>query len=1076
VAAGIDSTGAANSGDIRLTSDEIDFVGGANSVLGAGTLSLQPLTPGQNLNLAGNEGTAGLDITTVDLAAFDGFSNVLLQPSGNGSLTVVNPVTFNNPTTLEANAIAINGAITGNAAITLTGATTLNAGITTANQNITLNGNVLLGNPLALNTGGGGGNILVNGTVNGGQDLTLTAGNGNITLNGALGNNTPLGNFLVTSANNVTTNAIAASSITQAAGTGTTTTNGTLETTAPAGIDLNGTNFTINSPVVTQNGGNLTITNTGNLAIASNLSLDGGFTQDGDGDVSLAGNIATNNQDIRFTGALSLAGNAAFDVGGATLEFGALAAGGNALTLRAGEINFTGGADSVSGTGDLSLQPATANQGIEIGGAGDTAALDLTADDIAALANGFAAIAIGRDDGSGAITIRNPVSFADPVQIISPVGTGTIAATGTITGEDDASITLRANQDVTAGDITANAGITLISHTGAVLSGNLDTSGTTTDGGNITVQARDRITTGAIDSSAQTGNGGNVTLDPENDIQVTSINAQGGTNGVGGTVDATTESFFRATGTFTDQNGIEASISSAGGVGGGAITVRHGGNGITPFIVGDATTNGTAGAMTSRADNTIAPVRSFRDTFRQDDIGIITEFSPLPSDDIPPPETILETDNPPSQDAPQAELPEVTIDTVVSQWEETFTREFETYLGLPETAIKSLDDARNTLRRIEDATGVKPALIYAVFSPQTAPGLIQTSDAQNPNDGLELILVTADDPPIRKRVEGAVRQKVIPVSETFRREITTITSRPNTYLPPAQQMYRWLLAPLEADLQAREIDNLVYIADTGLRTAPLAALHDGRGFIIERYSVGLMPSLSLTDTRYADIRDAQVLAMGASRFEEKKNLAAVPVELSAITANLWLGKSLLDERFTLENLKAQRQRNPFGIVHLATHATFEPGEPSHSYIQLWDTKLRLNQLRQLDWNDPTVQLLVLSACKTAQGSETVELGFAGLAVQAGVQSALASLWFVSDEGALALMANFYEELKAAPIKAEALRRAQVAMLNGEVRLEEGNLITPERTIPLPPELTDLGSQNLSHPKFWAAFTLIGNPW
>jgi CHAT domain-containing protein len=179
---------------------------------------------------------------------------------------------------------------------------------------------------------------------------------------------------------------------------------------------------------------------------------------------------------------------------------------------------------------------------------------------------------------------------------------------------------------------------------------------------------------------------------------------------------------------------------------------------------------------------------------------------------------------------------------------------------------------------------------------------------------------------------------------------------------------------------------------------------------------------------------------------------------------------------TLENLKSQRRTESFGIVHLATHAIFQPGEPSNSYIQLWDSELRLNQLRQLGWNDPAVQLLVLSACKTAQGSAEVELGFAGLSVQAGVKSALASLWFVSDEGTMALMRKFYEELRQAPIKAEALRRAQVAMLKGEVRLENGNLVTPSGVTPLPPELEQLGNQNLSHPKFWSAFTMIGNPW
>jgi CHAT domain-containing protein len=232
----------------------------------------------------------------------------------------------------------------------------------------------------------------------------------------------------------------------------------------------------------------------------------------------------------------------------------------------------------------------------------------------------------------------------------------------------------------------------------------------------------------------------------------------------------------------------------------------------------------------------------------------------------------------------------------------------------------------------------------------------------------------------------------------------------------------------------------------------------------------------LTDTRYTDIKNSQVLAMGASKFTDQTPLPAVPVELSAITTSLWQGKSFLNKDFTLDNLKSQRQQRPFGIIHLATHAFFQAGEPGNSYIQFWNSKLQLDQLRQLGWNDPPVELLVLSACKTGQGNEDVELGFAGLAVQAGVKTALASLWFVSDEGTMALMTNFYEQLKQSPIKAEALRRAQVAMLKGEIRLEDGKLVTPNRVLPLPPELERLGNQKLSHPKFWAAFTMVGNPW
>ncbi len=86
-----------------------------------------------------------------------------------------------------------------------------------------------------------------------------------------------------------------------------------------------------------------------------------------------------------------------------------------------------------------------------------------------------------------------------------------------------------------------------------------------------------------------------------------------------------------------------------------------------------------------------------------------------------------------------------------------------------------------------------------------------------------------------------------------------------------------------------------------------------------------------------------------------------------------------------------------------------------------------------------VELLVLSSCQTAFGNDDAELGFAGLAVQAGVKSTLASLWNVSDEGTLGLMSEFYHQLQKTPIKAEALRQAQIAMLKGQVMVDEGQL-------------------------------------
>ena len=322
-------------------------------------------------------------------------------------------------------------------------------------------------------------------------------------------------------------------------------------------------------------------------------------------------------------------------------------------------------------------------------------------------------------------------------------------------------------------------------------------------------------------------------------------------------------------------------------------------------------------------------------------------------------------------------------------------------MGISNTSIKTLADARNTLREIETSTGIKPAFIYAIFVPTTVgekgkdnqqqitnnQQQITNNQLQKSNDQLELILITSQGKTIRHRT-GVVRSQVVELAGTLRASTVTNFRRPNTYQSAAQQMYKWLVAPLESELQAQKINNLVFLMDASLRSIPIAALNDGTGPIVERYSVGLVPSLSLTDTRYVDVRNSSVLAMGAEKFADQNPLPAVPAELSGIVSQKWQGKSFLNETFTVDNLKSARSSQPFGIIHLATHAEFQTGKPSQSYIQFWNSKLRLDKLRELELNKPPVELLVLSACRTAFGDEEAELGFAGLAVQAGAKSSL----------------------------------------------------------------------------------------
>jgi CHAT domain-containing protein len=401
---------------------------------------------------------------------------------------------------------------------------------------------------------------------------------------------------------------------------------------------------------------------------------------------------------------------------------------------------------------------------------------------------------------------------------------------------------------------------------------------------------------------------------------------------------------------------------------------------------------------------------------------------------------------------------------ILATLESDRTQEFADYLGEDiARQFLSTKSARDILADIAAETGNQSAVLYVTANPEA----------------LQLVLYTSSGETILKTVPEANREKLLEVVAEFRETIVNPRfHRANSYLPLARQLYAWMVAPMAQELEAANIDTLLFSMGSGLRGLPVAALHDGEEFLVQKYSLSLIPSISLMDARYQSLDSSRVLAMGASEFATLNPLPAVPLEVTTIAGELWRGNSFLNQEFTLNNLVRQRQGYPYEIIHLATHAEFQPGAPGNSYIQLWDDKLQVDRVRQLGWNDPAVELLVLSACRTAVGDTNAELGFAGLAVAAGVKSAMASLWYVSDEGTLALMTEFYTHLNNAEIKSEALRQAQLAMIEGKVAIEQGELRGSgvRGAVVLPPELFGAEGANLSHPYYWSGFTMIGSPW
>ncbi|HIK19122.1 MAG TPA: CHAT domain-containing protein [Leptolyngbyaceae cyanobacterium M33_DOE_097] len=396
--------------------------------------------------------------------------------------------------------------------------------------------------------------------------------------------------------------------------------------------------------------------------------------------------------------------------------------------------------------------------------------------------------------------------------------------------------------------------------------------------------------------------------------------------------------------------------------------------------------------------------------------------------------------------------------TAIRLVEEFWRSQYESYYGGSLT-LQQLDARAisQKLKYLYLTTNNKAALIYIVPTPTH----------------LELIFVPPGAPPIHRRV-STKREVLLQTVKAFRDQVTDPYTQSATYLPAAQSLYQLIIAPLERDLKLFEVETLVFCLGGGLRTVPLAALHDGKQFLIEKYKLGIIPAFNLLDSQATVLHGTQVLAMGASKFEELAPLPAVPLELQIIASTLWQGKVLLNQNFTIKNLKASRSEIPYGILHVATHADFSPGSVSDSYIQFWDKRLSPNQMNELNLRSPAVQLLVLSACRTAVGSPQAELGFAGLSVMSGSKASIASLWHISDAGTLLLMTRFYKELKTTR-KTEALRQAQIAMIKKQATLEESLALRGDDRS-LPNELQQAKPTDFSHPFYWASFVLIGSVW
>jgi len=333
-----------------------------------------------------------------------------------------------------------------------------------------------------------------------------------------------------------------------------------------------------------------------------------------------------------------------------------------------------------------------------------------------------------------------------------------------------------------------------------------------------------------------------------------------------------------------------------------------------------------------------------------------------------------------------------------------------------------------------DRVDPKAAVIYPIILP----------------DRLEVIL-SLPNQPLRHYATSIPQSELKSVLGKMRRALRR-TAFDKERLPLAQQVYDWLIRPAESDLAASEIKTLVFALDGELKNLPMAVLHDGQQYLLEKYSIALTPSLQLLEPRPLTREHIKLLVGGLSEARLGfSRLPGVESEVKQIGSKI-TAQVLLNQQFTSAALQDQINATPFSVVHLATHGQFS-SNAENTFILAWDKPINVKELsgllqaRAKNERQP-IELLVLSACQTATGDNRAALGLAGVAVRSGARSTLATLWSVDDQSTSSFMVEFYQALVQSNVtKAQALRHAQLALLK---------------------------QPQFRHPYYWAPFVLLGN--
>ena len=1030
------------SGLLRLTGDEID-VTGTTTILGTGNLFLEPVTPSRNIIVGGlsnaNDNNLEISNTLIFSSLQTGFTQVFIgRNDSSGLISLGNDVVLNNPVTLRSplstGAINTSGFnfrnITGNVTFL-------------ANQNITV-GNIIAPGIATSLTSTTGAIDTSSGTI----DTSNDGNGGNISFSSATGStfgslntaSSVIGNAgaIAFSNGNVI---LAGSSINASSNNGT-----AANLTFAFPVTLSSPTLTINTVSNSGTNGAVTFLNAvnGSSAGVNNLTINSG-----------SGNIAFNNS-----------------VGSSTTPLGALFVNSTSTTRFNSTVNAASLITNAGGTTELNGNITTSGTQTFNDAVTLTNAVQLDTTNSAIAFNSTVNGAFNLSLNANTDSIIANAAFGD----VTPLASLAIAPSSTLRSNTLQPISITTTGNISTGRISnPNTSISLTSKTGVITTGDVNTSGNI--GGQVFFNAATAIKAGRIETAGTT-RAGNVILDPSGDVVVTSIDASSPLQGGNVTLVSTGGNLIITSpiASSITASCVGASICTSGGTGGN-ITLQTGG--LNPFVVGDAEINGSSGILTTGLTTvtlgTSIPAL-LGSSFTQGSISVTpggslitittrqttdnTTFEPpKKSDDIlienPDNAVLLAVRDIFKKDADRY-FKDNNLAKAFEAIERAYVAELEIFtnnsLG---SSIITIENAQDLLSTVTQQTGDVAALIYPVLL----------------DNRIEILVIPPKEKgkPFRRFTNAANQEAVETLVTEYRNNLRDVGS--NDYLEQSQKLYDLIIRPIDQQLTAMKINTLVFVMDSSLRVAPPAALHDGKQFLIERYAIANIPAMRAIRLEERDRKATRILAMGLTESVEGFSaLPSVDIEIKTISSEVLKGVSFLNKEFTISNLQNQRQQGTYSILHLGTHAKFISDTSKESFIQFWDSQLKLSQIPKLRFDSPAIDMLTLSACQTAVGNN---LGISGLAVESGAKSVLASLWEVSDVGTAPLMISFYKAFPDANNKAQAIQQAQINLLKSKVSIRNNQIMGIEGfpNIPLPS-----GSDNidLSHPFYWSSFILVGN--